>query len=232
MKRFTGRSLDMTKSILSFAVAAFTCSAQATVWFGFTDSKNHPVIVGLSSGPITVGPENGAGMVGHFRLQKHFIGMGAYPLSFDEYEAAKQLELESATSEEFLAKLEREFPARRFMVGAIDGKILATKGDTGCNDTNPYCGIEASGAFHIVGGGLVDENVLLNPVHTYEREYSRSTGNQLACKVIDSLLGAGGEIKEFENGVIWTIGDGGETLIKESLPENELIPKLKSQYCP
>lgn len=222
----------MTKLILAFAVAAFTFNAHATVWFGFTDSGGHPVVVGLSSGPIATGPEDHAGMVGHFRLQKHFIGMGAYPLSTDEFEAAKQLELESATSEEFLAKLEREFPARRFIVGSVDGKILATKGETGCNQTNPYCGILESGSFHIVGGGLIDENVLLTSKTVYEQEYSRSTGNQLACKIIDAITGSGGEIKEFYNGVIWTVDGKTETLIKEEMTEADLIPKLKSQYCP
>jgi hypothetical protein len=222
----------MTKLISAFAVAAFTLNAHATVWFGFTDSKYHPVIVGLSSGPIAVGPEDHAGMVGHFRLQKHFIGMGAYPLSTEEFEDAKQLELESANSEEFIAKLGREFPSRRFIVGALDGKILATKGETGCNDTNPYCGIETSGSFHIVGGGLIDQHVLLDPLRTYEHEYSRSSGPELACKIIDALVAAGGEIKEFQNGVIWTSAENGETLIKEELPEHELIPKLKARYCP
>ncbi len=222
----------MTKFILALTAALATCHAHATVWFGFTDSDGNPVVVGLSSGPITIAESDKSGYVGHLRLSRHFLGIGAYPLDRYEFEKARELELESQTSEEFLAKLETEFPDRRFLIGADDGKILMTAGHTGCNATNVYCGYEQSGSFHIVGGGLIDQNVLVNPMHTFNAEAAHASANALACKIVDSILGAGGEIKDFYHGVIWTKTAHGETLLREVATESELIPKLKSQYCP
>ena len=221
-------------SLVLAALMSFTCTqAHATIWFGFTSSDGTPVIAGLSSGPIALGPDDGHGFMGHMRLAKHFVGIGAFVMSQNEYELAVKLESQSQTSEEFLAKMESAFPERRFMIGSIvDGKVLSSQGTTGCNSTNVYCGMDHVGTFIVNGGGLVDQNVLLNAKHVFEAESPRLSSHQLTCRILDSIATSGGEIKDFQYGVIWTSTNSGETLIKEQLKETELLSKLKAQFCP
>ena len=205
----------MAKYFVFLAVVAAAANAHATIWFGFTASDGTPVIAGLSSGPIALGPDDGHGFMGHMRLAKHFVGIGAFVMSQNEYELAAQLESQSQTSEEFLEKMEHEFPERRFMIGSIsDGKVLSSQGATGCNSTNVYCGMDQVGTFIVNGGGLVDQNVISSAKHAFETESPRLSSNQLTCRIIDSIATSGGEIKDFQYGVIWTATSSGEMLIK------------------
>lgn len=223
----------MKKYFLLFAIAIATANAHATIWFGFTAQDGTPVIAGLSSGPIALGPDDGHGFMGHMRLSKHFVGIGAFVMSQNEYELATKLESQSQTSEEFLSKMESAFPERRFVIGSIaDGKILSTQGSTGCNSTNVYCGMEQVGSFFVNGGGLVDQAVLSSAKQAYESEASRLSVHPLACRIIDAIATSGGEIKDFQYGVLWTYANSGEILLKEQLKESELLPKLKAQFCP
>jgi hypothetical protein len=222
----------MTKYFVLCAVAVSAIHAHATIWFGFTGASGAPVVAGLSSGPITTGEQSRRPYVGHFRLLKHFVGVGAFVMADFEREKAAELEQESASSEEFIAKMEKQFPDRRFMIGSLDGKILTTIAATGCNATNVYCGADHSGGFHVNGGGLTDQNVIVAAKRAYETQSAHLNDNQLTCHILEAIASSGGEIKDFQYGVIWTAGANGETKILESRPEAELLSKLKSRFCP
>lgn len=226
--------MRLWKKIVLLGVFLSLERAQATVWFGFGNEKGQSIVVGLSSGPIT-DSENAYNIpVGHIPLKDSFVGIGAYVLEYSEVAVIKSMSEKSNSAPEFLQNLSKAYPDRRFILGASDGSVLATKGETGCHSDNYYCGIKTEGKFVIVGGVLASEGVLSNAVNVYRNSAQDTSIRARACKIIDGILVAGGETKEFAYGVTWMREATGQaTLVKKySNLENQLISSLKEEICP
>ena len=226
---------NRVRAFTFFCLMLFFQNANATVWFGFKSASGSSIVVGLSSGPITYSMGDNVPHIGNISVGNTFVGVGAMAIPVWYTSAILKMSEEAKSSALFLNSLKEAFPDRRFIIGSSDGSILVTTGETGCNSTNVYCGDAVNGNFAIVGGGLVSSEVLAAAMQTYKEGTSLGLPfRDLACKVINSVVSSGGEIKDFQYGVAWIRKESGQSeVIKyDSSEESILVDELVKKVCP